>query len=421
MTTLDLTFVRQQFPAFSEPALQGWAFFENAGGSYACRQVIERLERYYRETKVQPYGAYPASAQAGAAMDEAYRRLAAYLNVGEDEVHFGPSTSQNTYVLAQAFRGSWQEGDEIIVTNQDHEANSGAWRRLEATGIEVKEWRIDEESGILDVEKLDSLLSQRTRLVVFPHCSNIIGHINPISEIATKAHDAGALILVDGVAGAPHGFPDIQAIGADLYLFSLYKTFGPHQGLMVVRRAVLNQMANQSHYFNGDYPRKKIVPAGPDHGQIAASVGIADYFDAVFEHHFGTNNGSTREPAKNEESEEAERGRKLHKLFREAEAARLAPLLAWIEECPNLSLVGPADPLQRAPTVAVKVLNHPASYVVRELAEHSVMASSGDFYAVRVLEGMNIPLDPGVLRLSFLHYTSEDEVDQVIRALDAIL
>ena len=131
MTTLDLNFVRAQFPAFSEPHLQGWAFFENAGGSYACKQVIEKLERYYRETKLQPYGVYPASARAGEAMDESYRRLAGYLNVGEDEVHFGPSTSQNTYVLAHAFRGMWAEGDEVIVTNQDHE---GQFRGMAAVG-----------------------------------------------------------------------------------------------------------------------------------------------------------------------------------------------------------------------------------------------------------------------------------------------
>ena len=247
---------------FSEPSLQGWAFFENAGGSYACRQVIEKLERYYRETKLQPYGVYPASARAGEAMDESYRRLAGYLNVNEDEIHFGPSTSQNTYVLAQAFRDGWNEGDEIVVTNQDHEANSGAWRRLEATGIVVKEWRIEPETGILDPSDLNALLSDKTRLVVFPHCSNVVGHINPIAEIAHKVHDAGALVLVDGVAGAPHGFPDMQAIGADLYLFSLYKTYGPHQGLMAIRNEVLDQLANQSHYFNADYPRKKARPRG---------------------------------------------------------------------------------------------------------------------------------------------------------------
>jgi selenocysteine lyase/cysteine desulfurase len=218
---LDLEFVRRQFPAFSEPNLQGWAFFENAGGSYACGPVIERLNRYYRQTKVQPYGSYPASVRAGDEMDEAYRRLAGYLNVGEDEVHFGPSTSQNTYVLARAFRDNWQQGDEIVVTDQDHEANSGSWRRLADTGIVVREWHIDPETGQLDPDDLDALLSERTRMVAFPHCSNIIAHINPVAELAAKAHAVGARVVVDGVAAAPHGLPDVTALGADVYLFSL--------------------------------------------------------------------------------------------------------------------------------------------------------------------------------------------------------
>lgn len=411
MTHLDLDFVRAQFPAFSEPSLQGWAFFENAGGSYACRQVIEKLERYYRENKLQPYGVYPASKRAGQAMDESYKRLADYLNVGEDEIHFGPSTSQNTYVLAQAFRSGWNDGDELIVTNQDHEANSGAWRRLEETGIVIKEWRIDPKTGMLNPADLDELLSERTQLLVFPHCSNIVGHINPMAEIAAKAHAAGALVLVDGVAGAPHGFPDIEAAGVDLYLFSLYKTFGPHQGLMVVRRAVLDRLSNQSHYFNDDSARKRLIPAGPDHAQIAASSGIADYFDAVYEHHFGTE-GDT-EPTK--------RGHKLHDLFRAAETAITAPLLEWLDARKDVSLIGPNDAANHAPTVAVKVHNHPASFVARELAEHSVMVSSGHFYAVRALEGLNIPIDPGVLRISFVHYTSENDVNQLMTALDQIL
>ena len=413
MPTLDLNFVRQNFPAFSEPSLQGWGFFENAGGSYACKQVIERLEGYYRKTKLQPYGAYPASARAGEAMDEAYRRLAGYLNVAEDEVHFGTSTSQNVYVLAQAFRGMLQDGDEIIVTNQDHEANSGAWRRLAEMGVVVREWRINEETGILELDKLDDLLNDKTKLVIFPHASNVVGHINPVAEIAARAHATGAIIVVDGVAAAPHGFPDVQAIGADLYLFSLYKTYGPHQGLMTVRRAVLDQLTNQSHYFSADSPRKKIVPSGPDHAQIAASAGIAEYFDAVYEHHFTAEADGAKD--------DAERGRQLHDLFRAVESERLAPLLDWIDARNDVSLVGPADVAVRAPTVSIKVHNHPASFIARELAEHNTMVSSGDFYAVRALEGMNISLDPGLLRMSFVHYTSKEDVDQLIGALDAVL
>ncbi len=406
---LDLDFVRSQFPAFSEPNLKGWAFFENAGGSYACGQVIDRLHRYYRQTKVQPYGVHPASIRAGEEMDEAYRRLAAYLNVHEDEVHFGPSTSQNTYVLAQAFRPIWQSGDEIIVTDQDHEANSGAWRRLGDTGIVVRQWSLDPETGMLNPDDLDGLLTERTRLVAFPHCSNIVAHINPVAEIAAKAHAAGARVVVDGVAAAPHGLPDVDALGADIYLFSLYKTYGPHQGLMVIRDPLLDELVTQGHFFNAEAKHKKLVPAGPDHAQVAAAAGIADYLDAIHAHHFP------------DAAPPAERGRRVHELFRQAEKARLAPLLEWLSHHPDVRIVGPADPAIRVPTVSVTTQTHSTAFVARQLAEEGIMAGHGHFYAVRPLDAMGIPRDPGVLRMSFVHYTTNEEVTRLITALDNIL
>lgn len=430
MTTLDLDFVRSQFPAFSEPSLKGWAFFENAGGSYACGPVIDRLNRYYRQTKVQPYGNYPASIQAGAEMDEAHRRLAAYLNVDETEVHFGPSTSQNTYVLAQAFRGFLKAGDEIVVTNQDHEANSGCWRRLAGdranepgvltglpsgvltglpSGVVVREWTIDRETGMLNPDDLDALLSDRTRLVAFPHASNIVAHVNPVEEIVARAHAAGAWAVVDGVAAAPHGLPDVAALGADVYLFSLYKTYGPHQGLMVIRTPLLEQLPNQGHFFNAGISRKKLTPAGPDHAQVAAAAGIADYLDSVYAHHF------------TEEVDAAERGRRIHDLFRGAEQARVAPLLDFLAGRPDVQIIGPTDPTQRMPTVSILPHNHPAPWLARQMAEHGLMVGSGHFYGARVLLGMGIPLDPGVLRMSFVHYTTADEVSRLIEALDQIL
>src|SRR6185503_15957604 len=174
---LDLNFVRSQFPAFSQPSLKDQAFFENAGGSYPCRQVVDRLTRFYRERKVQPYAPYAISQLGGEEMDEARRRLAAMLGVETDEVSFGPSTTQNTYVLAQAFAAFCKPGDAIIVTDQDHEANSGPWRRLADRGIEIREWKLDPDTGHLPIDGLKALLDDKVKLVCFPHCSNIVAEI----------------------------------------------------------------------------------------------------------------------------------------------------------------------------------------------------------------------------------------------------
>ena len=247
---LDLQFIRAQFPAFSEPSLEGWAFFENAGGSYPCIQVINRLTDFYMKNKVQPYYPYPASTKGGEMMDESYKRMAAYLNVTASEIHFGPSSTQNVYVLAHAMRPMWEEGDEIIVSCQDHEANAGAWRKLANQGIKVVEWHVHPETGLLSLDDLERLFSDRTKMVAFPHCSNVIGHINPVKKISQRAHKSGALSVVDGVGYAPHGFPNIKELEADIYLFSLYKTFGPHLGLMYVNKALIGKMENQSHFFN---------------------------------------------------------------------------------------------------------------------------------------------------------------------------
>ena len=407
-TRLDVDFVRAQFPAFAEPALQGQAFFENAGGSYTCAPVIDRLTRYYRSRKVQPYGPYEASRLAGEEMDEARARMAAILGVAPEELSFGPSTTQNTYVLAQAFRQWMQPGEAIVVTNQDHEANSGPWRRLAADGIEIREWKIDPSTGHLDPEALEPLLDESVRLVCFPHCSNVVGEINPVTEITAMSHAAGAFVCVDGVSYAPHGFPNVGRLGPDIYLFSAYKTYGPHQGLMVIRRALAELLPNQGHHFNGGTLTKRFTPAGPDHAQIAASAGMADYVQALSVHHGGP------------EGDLKAAGMFAHDLMRAHEVDLLQPLLAALRDRNDLRLIGPADAAVRAPTVAM-ALKGPAAPVAAALAQEGIMAGGGDFYAQRPLAAMGVDPAQGVLRLSFTHYTTADEVERLIAALDRVL
>ncbi|MCW5515415.1 aminotransferase class V-fold PLP-dependent enzyme [Muriicola sp. Z0-33] len=406
---LDLNFVRSQFPAFSEPSLQGWAFFENAGGSYPCKQVVDKLTSFYTKNKVQPYYPYPASAKAGEMMDTSYKRMAEYLNVEASEIHFGPSTTQNVYVLAHAMRPMWAEGDEIIVSCQDHEANAGAWRRLAASGIKVIEWHVDKKTGLLSLEELEDLFSERTKMVAFPHCSNVIGHINPVKEISEKAKQRGALTVVDSVGYAPHGFPDIKAMGADVYMFSLYKTFGPHLGLMYVDKELIGKMENQAHFFKEGVTRSMLTPAGPDHAQIGAVSGILDYFDAVYEHHF------------KEEGTAAERNNALNTLFREHETALLEKLLDFLRSRNDVRIVGPEYTESRLPIVSILSLNKSIEEVYKILTEQKLMLGTGDFYAVRPLMDMDIALEPGVLRMSFVHYTSEEEIDQLIAGLKSAL
>jgi selenocysteine lyase/cysteine desulfurase len=406
---LDINFIRSQFPAFSEPDMAGWAFFENAGGSYPCRQFIDNLTSFYLKNKVQPYYPYPASAKAGELMDASYARMAQYLNVSPEEIHFGPSTTQNVYVLAHAMRPMWEEGDEIIVSCQDHEANAGAWRRLGERGLRVLEWHVDKETGMLDPDALDDLLTDRTRMIAFPHCSNLIGYFNPVQKISEKVRGRGVICVVDGVAAAPHGFPDLSTLGADIYMFSLYKTFGPHLGLMYVNKDLIKRMENQSHFFKKGITRSMITPAGPDHAQIGAASGILDYFDAVYDHHYG------------DAAPPSQRNDALRKLFRDYEQRLLDPLLDFLRSRDDLRIVGPDAPINRAPTVSIIPLKKELDMVYSTLTKHKLMLGKGDFYAVRPLKDMKLPHPPGVIRISFLHYTQKEEIEQLIRGLEIAL
>lgn len=409
MTALDLDFVRSQFPAFASPVLSSHAFFENAGGSYPCRQVVDRLTRFYTDRKVQPYGPYPGAQAGGAEMDEARERLAAMMGVATHEVSFGPSTSANTYVLAQAVR-KWLEGTggAVVVTDQDHEANSGVWRRLAETEIEVREWQIDRETGSLELPTLAELLADgRVKLVCFPHCSNVIAEINDVAAITAMARDAGARTVVDGVSYAPHGFPDVPALGADVYLFSAYKTYGPHQGIMVIREPFGMDLPGQAHFFNNATLYKRFTPAGPDHAQIAACAGMADYIDALADHHGVAGDAAAR-------------NRGVHDLMRAQEVAVIRPLLDYLSARNDVRLLGPREAGKRAPTVAVE-LPGPAEPVSEALGREGIACWAGDFYAVRPLAALGIDGAKGVLRMSSVHYTTADEVARLIAALDRVL
>ena len=412
---LDLDFVRSNFPAFNRPINDGQSFFENAGGSFACRQTIEALTSYYTDLKVQPYSEFASSARAGALMDESRIRWAEALGVEPREVVFGPSTSANTYVLAHAFADVLEPGNEVIVTNQDHEANTGAVRRAaERVGCTIKEWRTDPVTGMLDIAVFESLLSERTGLVTVPHASNIVGKENDVTRITTLAHAFGARVIVDGVSFAPHSIPDVAAIGADVYLFSLYKTYSVHQGLMVVRAGLMAELPNQSHFFNDNVADKRLNPAGPDHAQVASAAGVLDYVLVSHRHHGGADTDGLRTASA-----------AVSALWRGHEDSLTPLLLDVLAERDDVRLIGPATldatSGHRCPTIAFSPLAEDPQVVAHQLVERGIQTSSGHYYAARMLDGVGVDPDRGVVRLSFVHYTSRADVDRAVEALHAVL
>ncbi|MDJ0955686.1 MAG: aminotransferase class V-fold PLP-dependent enzyme [Arenicellales bacterium] len=405
---LDVDFVRQQFPSFSNESTSQWAFFENAGGSYVPKTVSDWLHRFFTEYKVQPYGLSAMSIRAGEEMDMAYAKMAQLMNAKEEEITLGPSTTMNMYVIAQAVKDTLVEGDEIIVTNQDHEANIGCWRRLEQSGLIVKEWGIDPVSGELGVDELRDLVSERTRLICFSLCSNVVGTMNDVSAVTDIARDAGALVVADGVSYAPHCVIDVQELGVDFVLFSTYKTFGTHIGVLWGEAGRLAQLPSQSHYFNANQSRYRMNPTGPLHAEIAALNGLFEYYDTLHQQHF---DGQT--------SDLSGRAKDLFGLFAEHESALANKLLDYLRDNPKVRLIGKdrARPGERAATISFIPVEKPVDEVAEHLARKKVGVGLGNFYAVRCIEALGIPSEPGVIRVSMVHYNTAQEVDRCLTAL----
>lgn len=411
---LDLDFVRSNFPAFSRLEFQSDAFFENAGGSYACRHTVENLTRYYETMKVQPYGRYDSSAAAGQQMDLSRQRWAQALGVETDEVLFGPSTSMNTYVIASAWAQVLIPGDEVIITNQDHEANSGAMRRgAQSSGAKVRIWQVDPVTGLLNIDDLKELLNDRTKVVCFAHCSNIVGVENDVRTITKLAHAVGARTIVDGVSFAPHGFADIADLGADIYLFSLYKTYSVHQGLIVARNGVLDELPHQGHWFNSKYAAKHLTPAGPDHAQEASAGAVLDYVEDSAQHH-GLDPVDLRDAVE-----------KTTEQWQYQESKQLEQVAAVIEANVRISTIGPLQHpsgLHRCPTLAFVVRDRTSAEVAAELVSKGIQCGSGHFYAKNLLDAIRIdskPIDSddGVVRCSWVHYTSQADIDRLCEKL----
>lgn len=407
---LDLAFVRGCFPAFEQSLPGKTAFFENAGGSYVAGAVLDKLLHFYRANKVQPQfggGASEICAAAGEQMDAGRRAIADLLGVDASTLTLGPSTTQNINTLAHACAPIVLPGKRVIVSGQDHEANIGAWRRLCArSGAEFVCWPVDPQSGELSLDDLRGLLDERAAIVCMTHSSNIIGTLNPVAEVIALCRAHGSRVVIDGVSAAPHQWPDLPALRPDAYCFSAYKTYATHLGVMVVAADFAAALQPQCHDFNRGCVAKHFDAAGPDHASIAALAGLGDYFAASYRHHFGESDATLHEKAQ-----------AVSKLMHRHESALCAPLLDALRELP-LRVIGRARMQGREANIALISERHSSARLSAALAARGIAAGHGHFYAKRLLESVGVA-DPedGVLRISFAHYNTADEVARVIDAL----
>ena len=408
-TTLDIDFCRGYFPALDS----GWVFMENAGGTLVPSQVTDRLSDYTMNFQVQPGEGYVASERGADRIAEGRQALAALIAADVGEIIIGPSTTSNVYVLSHALRPLLAAGDEIIVTNQDHEANNGAWRALESRGLAIREWRMNADSDDLEIEDLKALLSDRTKLVCFTHCSNIVGLVHDVKAIAALVHEAGALVCVDGVAYAPHRRVDVHDLDVDFYLYSPYKLLGPHMGVLYGKRELLALLASQSHYFfDEDDFQRRLCPGGYNYELTAAAAGITEYFDAVHQHHFPGANVAR-----------SERIEKVMGLFADHETKLAQPIEDFLRARAGVHLAGQGADKDRERVGVMSFFAHgrDSGDIIRHLQAHKIGVYADDFYAARCIDALGARERGGVIRSSLAHYNSTEDVTRLLDQLDQIL
>ena len=256
----------------------------------------------------------------------------------------------------------------------------------------LREWRVDPVTGELDPADLDGLLNERTRLVCFPHVSNIVGSINPVAAITAKAHAAGAMVCVDGVAYAAHGLIDVKAWDVDFYLFSTYKIYGPHLAVLYGKREVIERLANQYHFFHEGKGAACLGLGGLNYESAAGIAGTLEYFEALYSYHFGDQDNDARA-----------RLTKVFQLFGAQEEAISERLLSYLRGKPGVRIIGQpsGDHSLREPTISFSVEGRRSADIATAMAADKLAIANGHFYGYRCVEALGYDdVDDGVVRVS---------------------
>ena len=410
MKSLNTNFVRSNFPALSSEM----TFFDNAGGTQVAHQVGDQITDYLYNTNVQLGASYNISQESGNRVLEAQQRWAEAINAKHvDEVVFGSSTTALLQNLSRSLVQTFKPGDEVIVTNTDHEANIGPWMSMEKFGIVVKFWKVNPDTFRLELDDLNKLMGEKTRLVAFTHVSNILGTINPVKEISKFIHDKGSLVCVDGVAFAPHRLVDVQELDVDFYVFSMYKVYGPHYSMLFGKKEVLAPLPSINHFFIGmdDIPYK-IQPGNVNYELTVGCEGVLDYFDDLYSSHYDEDSLLPRE-----------RYSKVFELISAHEEDLAQPLMSFLLGKKGVRIIGEklSDKDLRVPTISFTVENRKSSEIPLLVDPHNIGIRWGDFYARRLIDDLGLSSNDGIVRVSMVHYNTLGEVVELIRVLDSIL
>ncbi len=394
--------IRAHFPAL-ERRHNGHdvAYFDGPGGTQVPRAVGEAMADYLYHHNANTHWAYPTSEETDAALTEARRAVADFLNAAPGEVVFGNNMTSLTFHLARALGRRWSPGDEIVITDLDHHANIDPWRDLAAErSLTVRAARMNTETGQLDWDHLESLLGPRTRLVAAGAASNALGTVNDVRRVVERAREVGAFSFIDAVHYAPHALVDVQAMGCDFLACSAYKFYGPHAGVLYGRGDLLNALDVSKVQPAPNTAPDRVETGTQNHEGIVGSAAAVDFLASLAEG-----------PSRREQLEATFEA--LHTRGT-ALVTRLWDGLATID---GVTLYGPLPDTPRTPTVAFTMRGHTAREVSRRLAQRGLFLSHGNFYAMTVVERLGVE---GLVRAGGACYTTEEEIERLIEGVTAI-
>lgn len=438
----DLDAVRARFPALSIsddgiPRIH----FDNPAGTQVPRQVIDRMTECMLEANANLGGGFRSSVLAGEIVDDALRAMADFLNApSPDEIVFGPNMTTITFHLSRSIgrhiAASLADGDEIVLSRMDHDANVYPWVLMARDhGLTVRWLSFDVETFEFDLDELDGLLSARTRLVCVGAASNLTGTINDVAEICRRAREAGAWTYIDAVQSAPHVATDVQALGCDFLCCSAYKFFGPHQGILWGRGEILERLEPYKVRPAPASPPWSFAPGTASHEGMAGTAAAIDYLAwigetmAVTPDRVSGHAGGCHEETSPGHETPTPLGRREHLAaafdllfdYEQVLSTRLTSGLASLPGVRVLGITSADDMPRRVPTVAFIVPGLPPAELARRLAADNIFVWSGHNYAVEVAKALGILDSGGAVRVGAVHYNRLDEIDRFLAALAGML
>jgi cysteine desulfurase family protein (TIGR01976 family) len=411
--TLDISAIRSQFPSLNRPAI----FFDNPGGTQIAKQSLDRINKYLIECNANHEGAFATSIASDAILDEAHRAMADFYNAANpEEIVFGNNMTTLTLHISRSISRDWKEGDEIVVTRLDHDANATPWvLAAQDRGCKVTWVDFDVEDGTLKLDDLRKALERKPRLLAVGYASNSLGTINPVEKIVKMAHDAGTLVYIDAVQYAPHGPIDVQELDCDFLVSSAYKFFGTHAGILYGRRELLEKLfAYKVRPATNELPGK-FETGTQNHEGIAGVLGAIEYFEWIGRE-FGYEYFEGEENYKGRRLDLKKAMIAIHAYENELSRA----LLSALQAVPGIAIFGLSDVQrlrERVATYSFRLKDLHPRRVAEQLAEQGIYVWDGNYYAVNVTERLGLEEDGGMVRVGAVHYNTLEEVERLKEAL----